>query len=376
MRSLVYTGLLILLWIVNLFNGTGLDSVYHVTEWSRRIIIVLFGINILWEYQKNRALVIKRRNFIIFGCMIMIFIASPYIHGLGLRGINYLWVFCLVYLLSKFKIDDATIFLIGVIYGALGFIILCIYNYGTALKGWNSNSIAMIAMHSFLVLLVPFFKEKRMRNKIILIILAVLFALLISSTDSRSGILFAFIGVLFAIGLLPRHSVTKNHLRTLFYLNLPLIIAVTVTIISNSSIMEGLNSWSYQEFEKPIFNGRDLLWKYGLELLRKTPLIGNGNLNEANWHNSAITCLVATGILGYGFWIASLGKIMDWARGFLRDYVVIGCFVSFLTLYVQQSVELGFISGNPTLLGYALLGVMLGRVRFLKEREENEIYKN
>ena len=44
MRSLVYTGLLILLWIVNLFNGTGLDSVYHVTEWSRRIIIVLFGI--------------------------------------------------------------------------------------------------------------------------------------------------------------------------------------------------------------------------------------------------------------------------------------------------------------------------------------------
>ena len=215
-----------------------------------------------------------------------------------------------------------------------------------------------------------------MRNKIILIILAVLFALLISSTDSRSGILFAFIGVLFAIGLLPRHSVTKNHLRTLFYLNLPLIIAVTVIIISNSSIMEGLNSWSYQEFEKPIFNGRDLLWKYGLELLRKTPLIGNGNLNEANWHNSAITCLVATGILGYGFWIASLGKIMDWARGFLRDYVVIGCFVSFLTLYVQQSVELGFISGNPTLLGYALLGVMLGRVRFLKEREENEIYKN
>ena len=66
MRSLVYTGLLILLWIVNLFNGTGLDSVYHVTEWSRRIIIVLFGINILWEYQKNRALVIKKKEFYYF----------------------------------------------------------------------------------------------------------------------------------------------------------------------------------------------------------------------------------------------------------------------------------------------------------------------
>lgn len=376
MKSLIYTGLLILLWIVNLFNGTGLDSVYHVTDWTRRIVILLFLINVFIDHSRTHALPVDRRKFHVYGGMIILFIASPYIHGYGMQGTGYLWVFCLVYLLSKLKIDDMTMLWTGLIYGGLGFAILFIFDYGTALNGWNTNSIAMIGCHSFLIFLVPFFREQRMRNKFLLIIAAWIFSILISPTDSRSGILFAFVGTLFAIGLLPRGVVSKNHFRTFICLILPLIISVIVISVSNSTIMEGLNIWSYQQFHKPIFNGRDDLWKYGFELLWQNPLIGIGNLNAANWHNSAITCLVATGIMGYIFWIMAFGKIMDRARAFLDDYIVIGCFVSFIILYVQQSVELGFISGNPTLLGYILLGLMLGRVRFLEELEDDEAYES
>lgn len=293
-----------------------------------------------------------------------------------MQGTGYLWVFCLVYLLSKLKIDDMTMLCTGLIYGGLGFAFLFIFDYGTALNGWNTNSIAMIGCHSFLIFLVPFFREQRMRNKFLLIIAAWIFSILVSPTDSRSGALFALVGALFAIGLLPRSVVSKNHFRTSICLILPLIISVIVISVSNSTIMEGLNIWSYQKFHKPIFNGRDELWKYGFELLWQNPLIGTGNLNAANWHNSAITCLVATGILGYIFWIMAFGKIMVRAREFLDDYIVIGCFVSFIILYVQQSVELGFISGNPTLLGYIMLGLMLGRVRFLEELEDDEAYES
>lgn len=370
MESLIYTGLLILLWIVNLFNGTGLDSVYHVTEWTRRIVILLFLINVFLDYVRINAFQVDGKKFCIYGGMSFMFIISPYIHGYGTMGIEYIWVFCLVYLLSKIKINDRTMLWTGLIYGVLGFAILFIFDYGTALKGWNTNSIAMIGMHSFLVLLVPFFKEQQMRNKVILLIAAVAFSILISPTDSRSGILFAFVGTLFAIGLLPRGVVSKNHFRTFICLILPLIISVIVISVSNSTIMDGLNIWSYQQFHKPIFNGRDDLWKYGFELLREHPLTGSGNLNAANWHNSAITCLVATGILGFVFWILTFGKIMDQARAYLEDYVVMGCFVSFIVLYEQQSVELGLISGNPTILGYIMLGLMLGRVRFLREQED------
>lgn len=374
MKSLIYTGLLILLWIVNLFNGTGLDSVYHVTDWTRRIVILLFLINVFIDYSRTHALPVDRRKFHVYGGMFILFIASPYIHGYGMQGTGYLWVFCLVYLLSKLKIDDMTMLWTGLIYGGLGFAFLFIFDYGTALNGWNTNSIAMIGCHSFLIFLVPFFREQRMRNKFLLIIAAWIFSILVSPTDSRSGALFALVGALFAIGLLPRSVVSKNHFRTFICLILPLIISVIVISVSNSTIMEGLNIWSYQKFHKPIFNGRDDLWKYGFELLWQNPLIGTGNLNANNWHNSAITCLVATGILGFAFWIMAFGKIMNRARPYLNDYIVVGCFVSFIVLYVQQSVELGFISGNPTLLGYILLGLMLGRVRFLEELEDYGAY--
>jgi len=86
--------------------------------------------------------------------------------------------------------------------------------------------------------------------------------------------------------------------------------------------------------------------------------------------------LVATGIVGFAFWIASFSNILNRARKYLSDYIVTGCFVGFIILYVQQSVELGFISGNPTLLGYILLGIMLGRVNYLRNEEQNYDTKN
>lgn len=374
MKSLIYTGLAILLWVANLFNGTGLDSVYHITEWTRKIVILLFLLKIFKECLKTRALLVDRKNFFIYSGMILIFIVSPYIHGFGAEGINYIWVFCLVYLLSQLKMDERTILWIGSIYGVLGFIILFIYDYGTVLSGWNSNSIAMIGMHSFLVLLVPFYKQRHLDKKVFVLLAATIFSLLLSTTDSRSCILFAFVGTLFAIGIFPRGVVTKKYSRTFIFLMLPLIIAIVVIGVSNSSYIDELNLWSYRQFGKSIFNGRDDLWKYGFELLKANPLIGTGDFNSNNWHNSAITCLAATGISGFVFWIMALGKITDQARPYLNDYIVVGCFVSFIVIYVQQSVELGFISGNPTLLGYVLLGLMLGRVHFLEELENYGTY--
>ena len=214
MKSLIYTGLMILLWFANLFKGTGLDSVYHVTEWTRRIVILLFLITVFMDYARRHTLLIDREKLFVYGGMIIVFIVSPLIHGYGSTGIDYLWVFCLVYLLSKLKIDDRTMIWTGLIYGVLGFSVLFIFDYGTALKGWNTNSIAMIGMQSFLVMIVPLFKKQRMINKVFMLIAAGIFSILISPTDSRSSVLFAFVGTLFAIGLVPRGIVSKNYLRT------------------------------------------------------------------------------------------------------------------------------------------------------------------
>ena len=46
MRTSFKTGILCFLWIAALLNGTGLNSVYHIYEWTRRITIVLFVLNL------------------------------------------------------------------------------------------------------------------------------------------------------------------------------------------------------------------------------------------------------------------------------------------------------------------------------------------
>lgn len=369
MQFIINVVILVLLWVANLFNGTGLDSVYHVTEWAQRLTLLLFAADVGYKVLTQHQLRVEAKAFCIFGGMAAIFIASPWLNGYeAADGIGYLWVFCLIYLLAHMKIDEKTMLWTGLAYGVMGFAILCIFDFGTTLKGWNENSIAMIGMHSYLIMLVPFFRTHRVRSKLILIASAFLFSYLVSPTNSRSGALFGLLAALLAIGVIPRKIVTKSRWITFLWLLSPLFIAIVVVMISRGGYMLDLNMWSYQHFRKPIFNGRDELWMMGFRRLRTSPLFGRGNFDAANWHNSAITCLTATGIAGYAFWIAGFANILNRARGYLHDYIVNGCFVGFIALYAQQSVELGFIAGSPSLLGYILLGIMLGRVNYLRRR--------
>lgn len=367
MNTIIYTGILSLLWIVNLFNGTGLDSVYHVTTYTKYLVIGCLGLKLLVEKKEKNAIYIDENTFFIFGGTAVIFMISSEIHGNGLQAMDYLWVFIIVYLLSSIEMNDKIFLFTGWIYGAAGFVILYIYNYGTLLSGWNENSIAMIGMHSFLVFSIAYFRTGSIKSKILLIIATIAFSKLIQPTDSRSGILFLILGLLFALELLPRTIMYGSEKRILIILLVPLMIAIVVVIISKGKYMDALNLWSYKQFQKPVFNGRDELWHSGLELFSDYFLIGIGNVSTENWHNSAITCLVAYGSLGYILWICALKDIIARALPYIKDYLIQGCIVAFGVLYLQQSVELGFISASPSIIPYVMLGIMLGRVKYLKK---------
>ena len=40
MKTIVNAIILVLLWCVNIFNGTGLDAVYHITQNTKTIVIL------------------------------------------------------------------------------------------------------------------------------------------------------------------------------------------------------------------------------------------------------------------------------------------------------------------------------------------------
>lgn len=93
-------------------------------------------------------------------------------------------------------------------------------------------------------------------------------------------------------------------------------------------------------------------------------------MNFNNWHNSAIVCLTAYGAIGYILWIGSFNHMLNKAQAWLEDYIVQGCIVSFVVLYLQQTVELGLISQSPSILAYVILGMMFGRIKYLNRCEE------
>lgn len=365
-----------LLWVVNLINGTGLDMAYGVTEKFRLIVVALFFLKIFFT-GKNGSSKIEQRDFMGFAGMAVIFVLSTFLNGYGTEAFDYLWVFMLVYLLSDLHLNNRILFYISVGYCAAGLFILYIFNYSSILSGWNENSIAMLGMHSFLVFLISFFDSKSIRDKMVVVVVTIVCARMLDVTNSRSGMLFLIIGMLFAINVLPREVIYRNNQRINTFLLIPLIVAIVIIVISHTSFFPSLESWSYLKFGKPIFNGRDVIWAKGFQSLFQKPLLGNGSASLFNWHNSAVACLSGYGVLGYLCWILSFKNILLRAIEYLDDPYIQGCLVSFMVLYVQQSVELGLISKTPSILPYVMLGIMLGRAKYLKGEEwyeENQYY--
>lgn len=370
MNSILYTIIMSGLWILNLFNDSGLGQAYQTTEKARGIILTVFIIFIAFEY-RNRHFWIDNRDFIAFGGMVVIFCVVSQIKGYGNMGFYYITTFVLIYLMSRIGVKHRAIKLTGIAYVIMGMAILYIYDFGSVLSGWNGNTIGMIGLYSFLIFLIAFYDSKDIKSKFIIIAITVIYVRLIEPTDSRSSIGFAIVAVLFALSIFPREFIMKTDRRYYWWLLIPLFISIIVVNVSHGSYMQALDFWSLENFQKPLFNGRDELWESGFKILRDNILFGRGTL-EGNWHNCIITVLTAYGCIGCIFWIFSIQRILVKGRKWINDVIVSGSIITFVIMYIQQSVELGLVNENPNILPYVVLGIMLGRVKMLDEYENIE----
>lgn len=365
MSSIIYTVIMVVLWILNLFNGTGLGSAFQTTERARLLIYFIFSIIVITNARRN----IKPIYYPIIG-MSLFFIVVSYLKGYNYMGLHYISSFLLIFILSKLRVNVKAVRLTGIAYAVMGMAILIIYDFGSLLSGWNSNSIGMIGLYSYLFFLIPLYDVKSFNSKIVIIAITALYAFLIGPTDSRSSVLFAIVGVLFALSILPRRLITATDRRYYLLLLIPLFVAIFVIIVSKGPYMDALNLWSIEKFGKYIFNGRDEIWEMGFKKLFDSFLMGGGNLNSYNWHNCVIHGLTSYGIIGFILWIVSFKNILSMGRPWINDIIVQGCIITFIVIYLQQSVELGLISESPNLLPYIILGMMLGRVKELNIKNE------
>lgn len=368
MNSMYFAGILSLLWVFNLMNGTGLGVVYHTIELSQMAAVGLAAMCLICQMNRDKALLAAKRYFYPGMGMAAVFLVSSWFAGYGLSAWDYLWAFLVVYIVSNMRVTEKGMHLVSFCYGGLGAFILFVYSYTDILSGWNANEIAMVGLFSFLVFIIPYFGATDRRSKIMLPGVGLLYVLLLARTDSRSCMIFIVLSLLFTFRIFKCGKILKSKNRLMAVLLVPLGVALLVCSVSGTGFAARLNEWSLRETEKSIFNGRDELWLWGFDLLRENFIFGIGRIQMANWHNSAVECLVAFGVVGYILWMKLFHAMLCDARKYSGDVCVAGSMIAFLLLYCQQSVELGFMSYNPNLLPYVILGILLGRVRYLKER--------
>ena len=367
METVFYTLGMVLLWVLNLVKSTGLGMTYKILELTKACCLIVAFIMALRKIRRERPLLIRKEAFFTVLLLFLVFILSSLQQNNYPAALDYLWTYLVVFILSETRPTRNALLLTGLAYGVMGLTVMAVYAFTDILKGWDGNSVAMVGLSSFLIFLAPHFGIKNLRNKLILVASAVVFGFLFWQTNSRSCIITAALTLLLFFGIFPSKRLLTSQRMHLLVLVVPLLVAATIAIIASVWDLGQLDAWSMEKFNKPIFNGRDQVWLEGFSLLNQNRWFGTGVLNGGYWHNSALACLTAYGIIGYLLWTILFQICM--ARGIVYawDPCVAGLTVCFIAIILQQSVELGLIAPNPNLLPYAMLGLLIGRCNLLRE---------
>ena len=356
----------IALWFVSLLAGTGIGAVYGVYEKAMFIVLSCYAYQTVIKGQFKR---INKSTVILLFILILQNLYTHLLHGNDFIG--YLEIYAIPILYSLMTVDEKQMRIIGLTYGIGGGVILLAANFTRIFSGWDGNSVSMICFFSYAVFIASMFDVKKKEHQQRINIYSCIYFILLWTLNSRSCILFSVFLLLCEIGIVPvRSQIKKNNM--LGWLLVPLIIAITVSIVSNPEFNASMNEWSVEHFGKSLYSGRDSLWVNGFEAWSKYPIFGTGSV-AIRWHNSAVSCLVGAGCVGYFIWIYAIHGMLVKACKYTNDNIIFGTVTAFLAVWLQQSFELGIISthGNPVIL--VLLGLILARTNTLNKKKTQRI---
>lgn len=359
------------LWLIGFTYDTGYGIGYDILGKTKILVLALFLFCIVIYHKKyNFSL---GSVFVAFMLVYMILINETRNN----RSIeNYIWVWLLIPVLKLFPVQKAQFKLIGFAYGIATIGVLLIGNVTGIFSGWDGNSVSIMQFFSYTVFMASLSDTKDKKNIRRIILYSAVYLYLLNAFESRSAQLFSVIMLLCMLSIIPFRKFYGKPLILLALL-LPMIIAVVIVLVKDLPVVEVVNDWSYDIFNKPIFNGRDFIWGMGFDTWKKAPFIGNGNLAQYSYHNSAITCLVGAGIIGYAILIGVCYKILSGAIKWINDSIVYGLATAFLIIWMQQSVELGLITSAPNVIPYMILGLLYARINTLESENDGEgVYNN
>ena len=363
-RQVLFAGMTAVIALLSLLAGSGIGQAYQLYPITSMLVMGAF---LLFPVGRtlNSGYVRQRELFLTLG-LVMIIAVWPATQGYTRQGLQYGFLLVLPYVIGQFSFSERDIRAIGCGAGAVGFAVVAAALVLTIFNGWNRNDIAMVGfMGCAITCAAPW---RTWFQKIVHKVYLVLMTLMVLALNSRSCVVGCLLLTVFAFGFVkPELFVKKPWLRRLVLLS-PAIIAVGTVLFQSSQAFISLNAWSIEYFNKPLFNDRNILWERGLIKLREGYWLGDGYINNGYWHNCAITMLTGFGIVGYTAWLLYFENIMVDCRRWREDKTLILCIASFLTIMFQQSFELGLVSTTGSMMPYLILGMILGRMRHLREK--------
>lgn len=362
----IFAGIM-LVWASMVINQSGFGFAYRTPEITQ-IIIVIFALLKWQKIHKQRVSgITPYSNSFAWVLVIFSFVLLPLLTAQSIEGMQYLTAFMIIYIYANTRITQRTMAVSGLAVTIGGLFILGVYSFTPILKEWNDNAISIFGIFSFFFYGISIYGQLTRRKVIEFVIISLLYIVALFSTASRGGMIFIVIAVLVLIYRDKLKHVVGKPKHTILFLSIPLVVSLVVIAIANTSLYGRINAINLFETGKSLFNGREGIWLDSYKKLINSYLIGIGHF-DYNYHNSAVACLTAFGILGYIGWISLFKNYIKRCLPYIDDFVVYGAISSFYLVFIHQSIELGFISFSPTYLPYMILGIALGRTRLYREQ--------
>ncbi len=362
MRFVFLIFAIVLTWVLTMVNPSGLGITYDSPGKTNMLIGIWC---VCFMLTKRCFLRTLTTNSILVFFTLLSFVLLPLITVGSKDGLSCLMMVPLVYCFSELKVTEREMLFSGYIIAGLGIFVLLVYTRTGILSGWNDNHISMIGLFSYIYYSISLYGNMTGRKVTIGVAISLLYIFLLSTTNSRSGVIFIVISVVFAYkyGWFKDLLINKNFV--FWALNVPLIVSLIFIFIPDFFLFQYFEKWSIENYGKSAFNGRDILWRLAYERLFETYLVGKGEI-FINHHNSAVAVLSVFGVVGYICWYKMFAKPLLFIREYLNDNLIIGFIASFFLIFWQQSFELGLVSETPNMIPFMILGLGLSRARILK----------
>ncbi len=367
-RSFLYTAILVLPYIWSFFTQSQLNATLRL-----QIVCPLVLGAMLISYISDRTVLgLKeiRKCFLTFALFAAYMLLIGQINNNVLLSLKLILVLATPFSFAFLGQNIKSFTFVGYIYALMSFAIAVDFAVGGITGGWNTNSIAMIAINGVLYLfMITDIQENR--YLILNASMAVIMITIIWITGCRSVMFCIAAYLIIRYVLFNRKAINERFYKIISTVLMfsPYLIMRIYFALYESPYKDDLNDFFFDFTGKVMFTERELVWQHALKQLTGIKYFIGTGYAHANAHNIAIDVMYTFGIIGLILFAVAFLKIIFTLYPYFSDRVIKSSVCCFFALLASQSFEcasFSIASYTYNNLLYLFLAIATGRYIYLR----------